>query len=429
MKKTVKILSAIVLIAAIISGATLSVFATEEMPMSIEWKDLMGDDIKFYYGGKPLEEGFNEVDFMEAPFPDEYDDYSIEEILLLGRELSNVYYEFDVEKSGYYRITTEGTASFAFSKSFDGETATGTADCLGYGDTVENIEKGIYQSICYLEKGLTAVGVIYYLVSMDDYVNKITIEYVGEDVTGYTIDETTLDDFLIGINVWEDAGGEFGLSTTGAVTFSSGETIEMTELYIPGTCSSTPKEGKNKAIIELFGIEKEIEFTAYRLENIIDSVQIPDVETYSTCKIAYDGTKKFADIQGEEITFKFTDGTYYSATVNDNMASVILPNGMVVDAFVGVSYNNDGKLCFMVSVLDMVFAEYEITEKENSFIENAGALAEDNLMAFYGAGDSFAVGIVNLFAHPDFSMTCFGLIFEELSMLFVNFAAFVNYYI
>ncbi len=426
MKKTAKILSAIILIAAICSGATLTVFAAEEMPMIIEWKDFLGDDLRFYYGGKPLEEGENEVDFMDAPLPD---DYGIEEILSLSRELSNTYHEFDVKKSGYYKITTEGTASVGFGKKFDGKTATGTADCVSYGDTVENMEKGIYESVCYLEEGLTAVAVIYYPASTDDFINKITIEYVGEEVTGYTVDESTFDDFLIGINVWEDESGEFGLSTTGTVTFSSGKTIEMTELYIAGTCSSTPKEGKNKATIELFGIEKEIEFTAYYLENLIDSVQIPDIENYSTCKVTYDGTKKYADVQGEEITVKFTDGTECVATVNDNLAPVTLPNGIVVEAFVGVSYNNNGEPCFMVSVLDKVFAEYEIVEKENSFFENAGELAEDNLVAFYGAGDSFAAGMVNLFAHPDFSLTCFGLIFEELSMLFVNFAAFIGYYI
>ena len=426
MRKVVKLLSAMILIAAICSGATLTVFAAEEMPMTIEWKDLMGDDFKFYYGGKPLKEGLNEVDYMDAPLPD---GLSLEDILLLSRELSNTYHEFEVNKTGYYKITVEGTTSVGFAKKFDGKTATGTVDCVSYGDTVENMEKSIYQSVCYLEKGLTAVAVIYYLVDTDSYTSNITIEYVGEKATDYTVDAATLDDFLIGMNIWEEESGEFGLSTTSTVTFSSGKTVEMTELYIPGTCSSTVREGKNKATVELFGIKKEVEFTAYYLEDLIDSVDIPDIEKYTTCNIAYDGSKKYADVQGEEVTFNFADGTEYVATVDDNTASFVLPNGMEVDAFVGISYNGDGELCFMVSVLDMVFAEYEIIGKENSFIENAGALAEDNLEAFYGAGDSFVAGMANLFGHPDFSLTCFGLIFEELSKLIVNFAAFIGYYI
>ena len=253
-------------------------------------------------------------------------------------ELSNTYHEFEVNKTGYYKITVEGTTSVGFAKKFDGKTATGTVDCVSYGDTVENMEKSIYQSVCYLEKGLTAVAVIYYLVDTDSYTSNITIEYVGEKATDYTVDAATLDDFLIGMNIWEEESGEFGLSTTSTVTFSSGKTVEMTELYIPGTCSSTVREGKNKATVELFGIKKEVEFTAYYLEDLIDSVDIPDIEKYTTCNIAYDGSKKYADVQGEEVTFNFADGTEYVATVDDNTASFVLPNGMEVDAFVGISF-------------------------------------------------------------------------------------------
>ncbi len=426
MKKAFKIISAIILVAAICSGAASTVFAAEEMPATIEWKDMLGDDFRFYYGGSALHEGLNELDYMDAPLPD---DLSIGDIIELSRELCNTYYEFEVEKTGYYKLTVEGTASVGFAKEFDGTTATGIVDCVSYGDTIENMEKGVYQSVYHLEEGLTVAAVMYYIVDTDAYINKVTIDFLGEKVTDYTVDEATLDDFLIGMNIWEEDGGEFGLSTTGTVTFSSGEVLEMAELYIPGTCDSELKEGKNKATVELFGIEKEIEFTAYYLEKLIKSVEIDNVEEYTTCSIAYDGTKKYADIQGEEITFKFADGTEYTATVNDNMATVVLPNGMSVDAFAGISYNGGGELCFMVSVLDTVFAEYSIVEKENSFIENAGALAEDNLEALYGAGDSFVAGIINIFGHPDFSLTCFGLIFEELSKLFVNFAAFIGYYI
>ena len=372
----------------------------------------------FYYGQNQIVEGVNEIDVYDSTF---YNDRGINDIDLTNLEMCNVYYDFNVEKSGYYLISKTGTAWFAISESFDGTKADGCSDSIFFSQE----DNTLY----YLEEGLNIFGVYFYPSTIADLYDTVTVSFLGEEITDFTVDEETLDDFLIGVNVWEEETEDFGISTTSTVTFSSGETLEMTDVYFAGTCDSTPKEGKSKAVIGLLRAEKEIEFTAYYLENLIDSAEISNVEKYTECSIAYDGSENYADTYGEALTVNYSDGTSDVSFIYDNMAVVTLPNGMEIDAFAGVSYNDNGELKFIISIMNEIYAEYDIVETENTFFENIGALMEDNFEALSASGDDLAAGIANLFSQPDFAKTCFGLIFEDFAKLFVNFAAFVSYYI
>lgn len=412
MKRISKILLSVILVATIAFGATSFAFADEASVSSIPWTDLQGDDYTVYYGKKALVEGENEISIYDV-----YLDVGQEDGELI---IPIVYYDFEAEESGYYYFHPE-TSWFAVAETFDGSAANGCCETVTYGDETE--------SIVYIEKGKTIIGTYFLVSDFSNAWDTMVIEYLGAEIEDYNIDEGPFDDYLIGWNIWEDDSGYFGLCGDCEVSFSSGKTLEMTNVEFHGTCSTVPQEGENEATIEFFGVEKDIVFTAFYLENLIESVELTNLENYTEFTVDYTGSRRYESCLAELLTVRFTDGTETSSVVADGMTDIVLPNGVLVPAYAGLQENpEDGTYDFIITVAYMNFGEYEVTERENSFNENLTLLSEDNFFYLHSAGDDLITGVQYLIIDPEFSLVCFKQIFADLSQIITNISAFAEYY-
>ncbi len=415
MKKTVRTIVAILLAAIMMFGMSSVAFAADESTEIIKWNDLFGDDYDFYYSDMTLTEGENATALTDVNL----DILSVDENEIRG--LNTVCYEFEAKQSGYYMFSSDMDSVYAFAEIYDGETASGCCEHIKYGEEP-------YNTIVYFEKGVNLVGVTYSIESLliSDFV---LIEFLGSEIKDYSLSEERLDDYIIGMNVWEENSGEIAMATDCEVTFVPEKTVTMNDVILMGACDATPKEGKSKANVELFGIEKQVEFTAYYLETLVESAEITNIDNHIVFYNDYKGKKHYDDASGEKITVKFNDGTEYSAVLSESVAEIILPNGIGMTAYAGLALNDDGSYDFIISVGDMIVEKYDVTEEEKSFFANISTLTDDNFEALRNSADDFFVGIQYLGSDSEFMMQCFSMIFEDFAQTFVNFISFVKYYI
>ncbi len=415
MKKTVRAIVAFFLAAVMMFGMSSAAFAADESTVKIEWNDLFGDDYEFYYSNVKLAEGENDITLYDANI----DILEVDENDLRG--LNTVCYEFEAEQSGYYLFTSDYDTVYSFSENYDGETASGCCEYIKYGEEPYNV-------IAYIEEGTNLIGATYSIESfiISDFV---TIEYLGAEIKEYAVSEERLDDFIIGMNIWDDDSGEIAVAADCEISFVPEKNITVNDVVLMGVCDETPAEGKNKAVIELFGIEKEIEFTAYTIESLVKSVEITNLDKHTVFSNDYKGKRHYEDASGEVITVKFNDGTEYSEFLNESIAEIILPNRVAVTAYAGLTLNDDGSYDFIISVGDVIFAEYEVTQEDKSFFGNISTLTTDNFESLRNSANDFFVGIQYLGNDNDFMMECFGMIFDDFAQTFVNFISFIKYYI
>lgn len=415
MKKTVRAAVAILLAAVMMFGMSSVAFAAYDSSAKVEWTNLFGDDYDFYFSELVLTEGENAVSFTDSGI----DITNIDEEEIRG--INAVCYEFEAEKSGYYLMSSDYDTVYSVAESYGGTTANGCREYVEYGEEP-------YNNIFYIEEGTNLVGITF---AFESYIilDVVNIEFLGSEIKSYSLSEEKLDDYIIGMNVWEDNSGEIAMATDCEVTFAPEKKHTMNDVVLMGTCSATPKEGKSKATVELFGIEKEVEFTAYYLETLIKSAEITNLNKHTVFSNDYKGARHYDDASGETITVKFNDGTEYSALLNESIAEIVLPNGVSVTAYAGLTLNDDGSYDFIISVGDIILARYGVTEEDKSFFENIGTLTDDNFEALRKSAEDFFVGIQYLGSDSEFMMQCFGMIFDDFAQTFVNFISFIKYYI
>lgn len=419
MKKFFRSFTAVILAAVIMLCAGMNAFAATDSLRKIKWNDYMGEDYEFYYGNIVLEEGETLISFSDPFLENEsaVDELTEDDV----RGLSCICYDFYAEESGYYMVSSENGSVYMFSDTYDGETASGSAEnicCSGEADYY----------IVYLEEGLNLIGA-YFAVESYALLDTVNIEYLGAEIEDYSVPEDSLDDFIIGIDIWEENSDEIALETTCEISFSSGKEVSAVNVCLMGTCPSTPAEGKSTATVELFGIEKEIEFTAYYIDTLVRSVELNNIDKYTEFAVDYAGNRNYRDSSGETLKIKFNDLSEVSAVLDDGMGEIALPTGAVVPVYAGLSFNDEGSYVFVITVCGEVFGEYEVTERNNGFGENISALATDNFECINSSSDNFMTGIQYLSADMDFAKVCFGLAFDDLSQIFANFINFVKYYI
>ncbi len=418
MKKVLRSLTAVILAAIIMSCAGLNVFAATDSLKKIKWNDLMGDDYEFYYGNVVLEEGENLISYSD-PFletPDATDEVTEDDV----RGLACVCYEFEAEESGYYMVSSTYGSVYMFADTYDGETASGSAENLCCGGEVDYY-------IVYLEEGKNLFGA-YFAIESYVLMDTVNIEYLGAEIEDYSVSEDSLDDFIIGVDIWEENTDEFALDTACDISFSSGDEVTV-NVCLMGTCPATPKEGESKATVELFGIEKEVEFKAYYIDTLVRSVELGNLDKYTEFTVDYAGNRNYKDSSGEKLKLKFNDLSEASAVLNEGMAEIVLPTGAVVPVYAGLGFADDGSYVLVITVCGEVFEEYEVTERNNGFGENISALTTDNFECINSSSDNFITGIQYIAADRDFAKVCFGLAFDDLTQLFTNFINFVKYYI
>lgn len=429
MKKTMRTIIALLLAAVMTFGMSSAAFAADDSTKRVKWTNLFGDDYNFYFADYALVEGENSVSFTDSGV----DIMEFEEDEL--GEINAVCYEFEAEQSGYYLISSGLDTVLSVAESYNGTTADGSLDYVDFGDGVstevvypdENFVYP-YNDVYYIEKGTNLVG---FAFAFNSYIvlDAVKIEYLGSEIKEYSFAEESLDDYIIGYNVWDDDSGEIAMATDCEVTFVPENKLLMNNVVLMGTCNSTPKEGKNQAKVELFGIEKDVEFTAYKLESLVKSVEITDLENHTVFTNDYKGDKHYNDASGETITVKFSDGTEYSEVLNESAAEIVLPNGVVMPAYAGLTLNDDGTYDFVISVADKIFARYDVTEKDDSFFGNISTLTNDNFGAIKSSADNFFVGMKFIGNDSEFAKECFGMISDDLAQIFTNFISFIKYYI
>lgn len=416
MKKTMRMIVALLLAAVMTFGMSSLAFAADDSVERIKWTNLYGDDYNFYFSDYVLEEGENFVSVIDSGV----DVMSVDENELRG--INMVCYEFEAEESGYYHFVCALDTVYAVAESYNGTTADGCCEYVNYGEDPN------FSSVYYIEKGTNLVG---FSFAFESYImsDDIVIEYLGSEIKDYSLSEESLDDYIIGYNVWDDGSGEIAMATDCEVTFAPENKVTFDKIVLMGTCSESPKEGKNKAKVDLFGKKKDVEFTAYYMDSLVKSAEITNLEKHTVFSYDYKGEQHYNDASGEKLTVKYSDGTEYSSVINDSMAEVVLSNGVVVYAYAGLTLNDDDTYDFVISVGDRIVEKYDVTEKENSFFDNISTLSNDNFEALASSADNFIVGMQHLGNDSEFSMQCFGMISDDLAQIFANFIAFIQYYI
>ncbi len=404
MKKTIRTITAALLIAIIALGTSLSAFAATAG--SIVWTDTEADYSRlFVYGGHPLETGRTEIRNNSA-------------------EDDLVYFDFKVEKEGYYYIDTENNSWVMIPE------VAGSGKVYDYreAETVGEDEERLF----WLDEGKTVIGINFYDQSSDE----IAIMFCGEEVEDYTVEEAALQNYIIGWNIWEcdcdDCAKYFWVNTDTVITFSSGITLEIEDYCFYGTCTTSPAEGTGKATLDFMGKKKEVEFTAFYIDSIVESVEMTNVENYLDAEVGYDGWYYTKEVAGETLTVHFKDGTSYTAILEDCYCDVELPDGKTVGAWVG-EYWEEGsdeteEVYFAIYVANKAFEKRNYNTERKPLGENLLMLYEDNKRTLEWAKNDFGYMLENLATDPESAMNNLYWSVDEFIQAFRNIITFVKFY-
>lgn len=417
MKKTLKNLASVILVAIIAMGMIVPAFAVD-YKSAIDWTDEYGDTSTYYYAtAKEVTVGANNLDYLDCV-------YSLTEVPdeeLYAFRCYNIYYKFTVDKTGYYHFSTvDNVIGYGVPKSFDGQKAKGHVDYVFYGES---------DSLFYIEKGERILCALFPVTTNLQMSDTLNIEYVGDVITEYSVDSETLDDFIIGKDVWEEKTKDFGIATTCTVKFKNGASFVMEDIYLEGTCSSTPKAGKNTATLNLFGKKKNITFTAYYLKDLVKSVEVTNMDRYTEFITDYTGETRYEPLNVEDVTVNFKNGTSTTVTLSEGQGEVVLSNGSVADVYAGLSMNKDGSYDFVITVGNEVFKRTDVTVSEGTIIDNVSYLTEDNFDALSRVGSDIITGLSYIIVDPEFSTISFGLVIDDIAAIFANFMAFIGFYL
>ncbi len=264
MKKLLKITAFVIMI---VSLFTLSASAQNK---TIQWND--GYDIETYSYGGELKLGNNKI----APVGEKnwFDSASF--------HFNNVYYEFDVEKSGYYSVETVGELYVTPFVSQD------IRDGVVYGDK-ETMFYDYDGFEIYLEEGECVFGVnfiIYGCVYPDDIYNcKLNIEFVAEEITDISVEDEYLEDIILGYHIATeyDENNIGSVPAKGKVIFNNGKELEFDQ-YISVEYPDNIAPGKNKISFVFPNFKKDYTVQIKTVKDYIKAVEIGNPEEVAVVK-------------------------------------------------------------------------------------------------------------------------------------------------
>ena len=405
MKKTLRTIISALLIAIIALSSAASAFATA-IPETINWAatyEELGEYYRaFYYGNKSLSEGKTEIRNTE-----DYDDL--------------VYFDF-VAEEGYYFIDTKRDSWVMIPESFDGTNAIGYIESTTIGEEEERV--------FFLEAGERVIGINFYCMTKDE----ITIEYLGKEVTDFTVEEDALKDYIINYDIgnWGLEDGVipyFYTETDSDITFSSGKILNAEDICISGKCNGKIKSGKNTATLEFFGKEKEVEFTAYYVEELIETAELSNVENYLTTKVDYQDWVYYIEVPNEILTVYFTDGTSTTVKIIDNYGTVTLPSGREIDAWVGLDTDERDNLILDIEIAYHTVNSYDVETEEFTFAENVAELNRNNKSALEWAAREFRRAIESISTDPEYAADSFIWAVQDFFQVFRNMLDFAKCYL
>ncbi len=267
-------------------------------------------------------------------------------------------YEFTAEKSGFYTVSySEDDLWCGVSKICENNAPKDYSD-YAYTYTDNEIEK-----VMYLSEGTSFFAV-------DCYNNgELSVEYFAESMTDIQYAEDEFKDLIIGYDVYPENGKFVHSFEDCTLTFSNGETVEITEdnpLFVNCEYEGEFTEGENTVVFEILNTEIEQNINAWEITHYIESIELENVDDYLEVYPEYDGSCSYYPYEGN-IKINYADGTsetkHYS--YNDDECYVTLPNGR--DYFIDISHDfirdeDDGtieKAVLYVSIANHVYFEKE----------------------------------------------------------------------
>ena len=262
MKKALKITA---LIIAIISMFTLIASAQDK---TIEWNYGYEYSETYSYGGK-LKIGNNKVAPVSKPKWYETGDFRSE----------YVYYEFDVEKSGYYSIDILGDLYYTH---YMPAVSQDIRDGVVYGEK-ESLFLDEYRYSVYLEEGDCIFGIDFFIYEPyfpdGDYSGELNIEFIAEKITDIQIDDEYLEDIIFGyhINPEYDENNTTYIPAKGKIIFENGKEYGFNQyLDIEYPDDIAPGESKITFVIDDF--KKEYTVLIKTVDDYIESIEIDNIE-------------------------------------------------------------------------------------------------------------------------------------------------------
>ncbi len=394
MKKTVKLILVVTVI-AILSLMATSAYAYE-IGDTVTWQYECGEgetgEACYVYAGE-FKEGMNNVE----------------------RSNEDRVYKFEAKESGYYFISECGGIFFE-EKSENGKLS-GFEEIQYMTD-----DEGDIGSIVYLEKG-THFALLYL-----EYGTTIKIEYYG------TIEKTTFGEngnFILNEDAFifdseAEIVGAYGYNLT--VEFSNGRSLaNHYDIAVEFYLADELKSGENEVIYKLpGGYEEKTTVTIYEITDIIESVEISNIGRYTTVYEDYTGENKPVSIEGETLSVKFTDGTEYTATVNErNEAEIPLSCGKTVTAYLGQNWFDE----FYIVIAEEYY-ERICCEKEGMMLgENIKALHENNMESLRWSINILRIAVEKLRSDPVNAGDYFRWSANEFVDIFRNISSFTLYYL
>ncbi len=394
MKKTFRAIATAIIIAIIALSSTVAAFASYD---TIVWADHF-DDVNMYPYGGEISLGATTI--------------------INGETDENIAcFTFEAENSGYYLIETTNDSWVFLPETYDEGHAYGysTYDEIGNEAMLFNIEKG---------EALVAVN--FY----DNFADEIIIEYYGEEVADFTVEENVLNSIIIGYDMWTE--WDSFITTDTVITFSNGNTLELEDHIYYVNPVTEEKEGKGKLTIEFGGKEKEFEFIANTEESfisMIESVEVKNVEDNLIETVDFCGFTYHDDITEGTLTVNFTDGSTYEAEIEDNYAEIVFPDGRVAEAYVGGACIEEDEYAFVVSVAGEYIKEYEYETEKEPVREGVVNLGENIRYRIDNVKYYSTRGIQLLASDPVYAMQQFREVSYQISCIFDHINSFIRFYI
>ncbi len=262
MKKALKVTA---LIIAIISMFTLIASAQDK---TIEWNYGYEYSETYSYGGE-LKIGNNKVAPVSKPKWYETGDFRSE----------YVYYEFDVEKSGYYSIDILGDLYYTH---YMPAVSQDIRDGVVYGEK-EYLFLDDYRYSVYLEEGDCIFGIDFFIYEPafpdGDYSGELNIEFIAEKITDVQIDDDYLEDIIFGYHIDPeyDENNTTYIPAKGRIVFENGKEYEFNQyLDIEYPDDIAPGESKITFVIDDF--KKEYTVLIKTVDDYIENIEIDNIE-------------------------------------------------------------------------------------------------------------------------------------------------------
>lgn len=270
-------------------------------PKNLDFRDPKKMSEKVDYKGN-LKLGDNHVDFED------------------GEDL--YYVTFNVEEPGYYLFTCDRKDLYNFSWIFiPKDSQSGKIEDF-YRLKYRPLDKGNFD---YLEAGEHSL-LISSTGEMDS--TDVHVEYLGEEVTDFQIEQEDLDNVILGYNEVTPVGngellylahdmteveeGKYGNYFRTKIIFSSGKVFDMGDWGLSYRVKDGKlKEGKNTVtffLAEYYGIDKEFEITAHYPTEYIKDIEVTNIDEFKVVKINEEGFVHQVP-ENYEVTVTYADGS------------------------------------------------------------------------------------------------------------------------